>query len=220
MPEFKEIILIRHGQSTANATGVWQGKLDFPLSEEGREQARYAGEALAGQTLDAFYSSPLSRAFGTAEIVAREAGFKGEIEPVDGLIERGGGAFEGSTWAEREEEIPELVAKFRSVPEEEGWKVIGAETDEEILNRFAPAISEMLSLHPTGSRIVVMSHGGVTRAFLRDLFGGSILSGSERAANASITRIEWPEDTAPRLTLLAATDHLPRVTRPEGPTSE
>ncbi len=220
------MILIRHGQSTANASGVWQGKLDFPLSDLGREQARTAGEALADTRLDAFYSSPLSRAFETAEIVARESGFDGDIIPVDGLIERGGGAFEGNTWPERERTMPDLIAKFRSVPEEEGWAVIGAETDEEILARFAPAISKILASHPPGSRIVVVAHGGVMRAFLRDLFGEDILTGDERAENASITRVEWPEGAPPRLTKLAVTSHLPdttdaaRPSRPNAPTSE
>lgn len=220
MPKLKELILIRHGQSTANASGVWQGKLDFPLSDEGREQARCAGKALAGETLGAIYASPLSRAFETAEIIAEESGFEGEIVPLDGLIERGGGVFEGSTWAEREQTMPDLIAKFRSVPEEEGWKVVGAETDEEILSRFSSSVSEILSRHQAGSRIIVVSHGGVMRAFLRDFFGEEVLSGGERAENASITRIEWPEDDEPRLAELASTDHLPSVTRRTGPTSE
>ncbi|MBA2376949.1 MAG: histidine phosphatase family protein [Rubrobacteraceae bacterium] len=229
MPESKiskETILIRHGQSTANASGVWQGKLDFPLSDLGREQARTAGEALSEECLDAFYSSPLSRAFETAEIIAREAGFTDDITPMDGLIERGGGAFEGNTWPERERDMPDLIAKFRSVPEEEGWSVVGAETDEEILARFTPAISEILARHPPGSRIVIVAHGGVMRAFLRNLFGGNILSGGERAENASITRVEWLEKgdggDKPRLTELAATDHLPEAESPptRGPTSE
>lgn len=221
MRESKELILIRHGQSTANARGIWQGKLDFPLSEEGQKQARAAGRALAGERLDAIYSSPLSRAFETAEIVAEEAGAACEVVAVDGLIERGGGAFEGDTWPERERTMPDLVEKFRSVPEEEGWAVIGAETDEEILARFAPAISEIMSGHPPGSRVVVVAHGGVMRAFLRDLFGDTVLAGGERAENASITRIEWPEEDEPRLLQLATTDHLPDVvSRPAGPTSE
>lgn len=170
------------------------------------------------------YASPLSRAFETAEIIAEEAGFEGVIVPMDGLIERGGGAFEGNTWAERERAMPDLLAKFRSVPEEEAWAVIGAETDGEILARFAPAISEILSRHPSGSRIAVVAHGGVMRAFLRDLFGKDVLSGGDRAENASITRVEWPSDGGgPRLTELAATSHLPETpdaARPAGSTSE
>src|SRR4051794_39096147 len=96
----QEVILIRHGQSTANASGVWQGQLDFPLSYQGRLQAVHAGRALKGANISDIYSSPLSRAFETAEIVAREAAFSGEVVPMPDLIERHGGVLEGYTWAE------------------------------------------------------------------------------------------------------------------------
>ncbi len=208
MPEPQELVLIRHGQSTANATGVWQGQLEFPLSEEGRRQARLAGRALAGESLDGLYSSPLSRAFETARIIAQEAGFSGEVLAVEGLMERQGGLLEGTTLAEREARYPELMRKFLSIPEEEGWAVVGAETDEEVLARFELSISEIRARHPAGARIVVVSHGGAMRAFLRDHFGPGVLPGSARAPNASITHVEWGTDGEPRLSELASVRHL------------
>ncbi len=208
MPIPQELVLIRHGQSTANATGVWQGQLEFPLSEEGRRQARLAGRALAGESLAGLYSSPLSRAFETAEIIAHEAGFPGDVIAVEGLMERRGGLLEGTTLAEREARYPELMNKLLSVPEEEGWVVVGAETDGEVLARFERSISEIRARHPAGARIVVVSHGGAMRAFLRECFGPGILPGAERAPNASITRVEWGTDGRPRLSELASIGHL------------
>ncbi|AHY46511.1 Fructose-26-bisphosphatase [Rubrobacter radiotolerans] len=205
----RELIIIRHGQSTANADGIWQGQLDYPLSELGREQARFAGEALANERLDAFYASPLSRAFETAEIIAEAAGYRGEIFAVPALTERSGGLFEGNTWAEREQTMPDVVAKFREVGEERGWSLIGAETDEEILARFAPAIEEILASELSGERAVVVSHGGVMRAFLRQKFGPDVLSGTERAPNASITRIQRNGTGSLSLFELASTGHIP-----------
>ena len=208
MPEPQELVLIRHGQSTANATGVWQGQLDFPLSEEGRRQARLAGRALAGERLSGLYSSPLGRAFETAEIISREAGFPGDVITVEGLMERRGGLLEGTTLAEREARYPDLMKKFLSIPEEESWVVVGAETDEEVLVRFELSISEIRGRHPAGARIVVVSHGGAMRAFLRDRFGPEILPGTVRTPNASITRVVWETDGRPRLTELASIGHL------------
>lgn len=211
----REIIFIRHGQSTANASGVWQGQLDYPLSDEGRRQARHAGLALSNERLDAFYSSPLSRAHETASIVSREANFTGEITPVYGLTERHGGVLQGQSWEEQEARNPEFARKFLSLPEEERWVMAGAETDEEILDRFERAISGIMGRHPDGSRIVVVSHGGVMRAFLRERFGPDVLPGNTRAANASITRIEWDDGSAePRLVELASTKHLPEGRKP------
>ena len=211
----REIVFIRHGQSTANASGVWQGQLDYPLSEEGRLQARHAGLALSGEPLEALYSSPLSRAFETARIIARAANFPGEITPIKGLTERHGGVLQGHTWAEQEARNPEFARKFLGLPEEERWAMAGAETDEEILDRFERAISDITDRHPAGARIVAVSHGGVMRAFLRDRFGPEILPGTTRAANASITRIEWDANGSDlRLLELATTDHLPGGRRP------
>lgn len=211
----REIILIRHGQSTANASGVWQGQLDYPLSDEGRTQARYAGLALSDKQLDAFYSSPLSRAHETASIVSRGANFAGNITPIEGLTERHGGVLQGQSWEEQEALNPEFARKFLSLPEEERWAMAGAETDEEILTRFERAISGIINRHPDGTRIVVVSHGGVMRAFLRERFGPDVLPGNTRAANASITRIEWDDNgAAPRLVELASTQHLPEGRMP------
>jgi broad specificity phosphatase PhoE len=207
MPELQELLLVRHGQSTANAKGIWQGQMEFPLSERGRVQAGLAGRGLSGEPFEGVYSSPLSRAFETAEIIRDRARFAGEVVPVDGLSERHGGILEGHTWAEQEQRNPELAKKFLAIPEEERWALVGAETDEEVFARFEEALSSIRALHPGGSRIVVVSHGGVMRAFLRERFGPGVLSGAQRAANASITRLQWGE-RGPRLLEVASTAHL------------
>jgi broad specificity phosphatase PhoE len=207
MPELQELLLVRHGQSTANAKGIWQGQMEFPLSERGRVQAGLAGRGLSDEPFEGLYSSPLSRAFETAEIIRDRTGFAGEIVPVEGLSERNGGILEGHTWAEQEQRNPELAKKFLAIPEEERWALVGAETDEEVIARFEEALSSIRTLHPGGSRIVVVSHGGVMRAFLRELFGPEVLPGAQRAANASITRLQWGE-MGPHLLEVASTTHL------------
>jgi broad specificity phosphatase PhoE len=203
------MVLIRHGQSTANASGVWQGQMDFPLSELGRGQAEEAGMALGGAALSGVYASPLSRAFETAEILAQAAGYEGEVIPVAGLTERHGGLLQGHTWAEQEARDPEFAEKFLSVPEEKRWAMVGAETDEEILARFDDAVTMILARHAPGERFVVVSHGGVMRAYLRECFGSGVLPGTIRAANASITRLLMDDNgKAPKLLELASTGHL------------
>ncbi|HKZ26591.1 MAG TPA: histidine phosphatase family protein, partial [Rubrobacteraceae bacterium] len=102
--------------------------------------------------------------------------------------------------------------KFLSLPEEERWAFAGAETDEEILVRFEEALSDILSRHPsTNGSLVVVTHGGVMRAFLRERFGPAILPGDERAPNASFTRLLYDASkpgAAPELLELASTSHL------------
>ncbi len=208
MPERLEIALIRHGQSTANASGVWQGQLDFPLSDEGRAQARLAGKALASAPPDAIYTSPLSRAHETARLIAEESGFEGEVIPLPGLLERRGGLLEGTTEEEREARHPDLMRKFLSLEESERWTLVDAETDEEVLGRFSGAMDVVTDRHQHGGRIVTVSHGGAMRAFLRDLFGPEVFPNSQRARNASITRFLWGAGEKPSLIELGSTGHL------------
>jgi len=181
--------------------------MEFPLSERGRNQAALAGRALSKEPFEALYSSPLSRAFETASIIRDSSGFAWNVVSLVGLSERHGGILEGHTWAEQESQNPELANKFLSIPEEERWALVGAETDETVIGRFGEAIASIGARHPERSRIVIISHGGVMRAYLRELFGPEVLPGAQRAANASITRMQW-DDAGPHLLELAATSHL------------
>ena len=123
-------------------------------------------------------------------------------------MERHGGSLEGTTHAQREARNPELVKKFLALPEEERWTLVGAETDEAVLERFERAISDIRARHAAGARIVVVSHGGAMRVYLRDRFGPDVLPGAVRAPNASVTRIQWDDAERPHLVELASTEHL------------
>ncbi|HBJ95691.1 MAG TPA: alpha-ribazole phosphatase, partial [Lentisphaeria bacterium] len=65
-----EIILLRHGETIANANGTVQGQLDVELNATGVRQAERLAERLRDVRLDAIYASDLSRAMHTARIVA------------------------------------------------------------------------------------------------------------------------------------------------------
>ena len=84
-------ILLRHGESTANATGFHQGQTDFPLTERGKRQST----ALATRWIeekkrfDLIISSPLVRARETAEIIAAKLNIQIEFDP--DLMERDAG---------------------------------------------------------------------------------------------------------------------------------
>jgi len=95
------IILIRHGQSQANAKGVTQGsKSDTGLTKQGHDEARRTAEFLVkrGIKVNRIYSSPIQRAVETAEHIA--AAFKKPIIRDDLLIETDKGDLSGLTQAE------------------------------------------------------------------------------------------------------------------------
>ena len=67
------LFFLRHGQSQANAGGVYAGP-DSPLTGLGRDQAEAAGHKLAGLGITAVITSDLRRAAETAHIAAEAAG--------------------------------------------------------------------------------------------------------------------------------------------------
>ena len=70
------LIVLRHGESTANAEGRFTGWTDVPLTDVGRNQARSAALVMrrAGLSPDVVFSSPLDRAVETARIVLAQLG--------------------------------------------------------------------------------------------------------------------------------------------------
>ena len=72
-----EIWLVRHGETTANAAGVWQGHGSVGLSERGREQAAVVGRRLARTAFDVVVASDLERTRATAAA----AGLRAETDP-------------------------------------------------------------------------------------------------------------------------------------------
>ncbi len=111
------ILLARHGETDWNRENRFQGHADPPLNETGRAQAAELAAALANEPLAAVYSSPLRRAFETAQIVGAPHGL--EPVPVDALREVDVGSWQGLTRAEIEERFPEQFARWLDY--EQGW---------------------------------------------------------------------------------------------------
>ena len=91
-----KIYLVRHGQDQDNANGILNGQRNQPLTEIGKEQARVLAEKVKELDLhiDKVYSSPLDRAYFTAEAVTEALGLE-KPEKLDLLIERDFGIMTG-----------------------------------------------------------------------------------------------------------------------------
>src|SRR4051812_28108445 len=131
------ILLVRHGESTWNADGRWQGQADPPLSERCRRQAAAAAASVG--TVDAIAPSGLERAAETGAIIARVIG----LEPVivdPGWRERDAGPLSGLTRDEIHQEFPGLLADdptgFRPAANGQPDWPDGWEPDEPLWNRL------------------------------------------------------------------------------------
>ena len=158
MSEPSRLLVVRHGQSTWNADGRWQGTEDPPLSTLGVRQARHAAQHLGG--FDAVVASDLERAFVTATILADELGI-GPVQTDPDLRERCAGEYQGLTRPEIEHRFPGYLAEGLSPP---GW-----EEDHHVLERAAGALARVaLGVGPGGTALVV-THGGVIHTLERAL---------------------------------------------------
>ena len=155
------LLLVRHGQSTWNAEGRWQGWADAPLSDVGEEQARAAAKHLP--EVEAVVSSDLLRARRTAELLC-EGRDLAPLEIYRGLRERGVGEFEGMTNPEIAERFPHLIGEDGKRP----LDIPGAEPIPSVISRVVAALSRVAKAHD-GRAVLAVSHGGVIRALERHL---------------------------------------------------
>ena len=137
------LLLVRHGETDWNADGRLQGQTDRPLSDFGRRQARKLAEELEGEQLDAIYSSDLSRARETAEIVGQRLGLPVEIDA--DLREKDWGTWEGLTAVERDR--VEFVGESTQAHQE----------------RTLRGLRRISEHHPGEKRVLVVTHGGSMR---------------------------------------------------------
>ena len=152
-----KLIFIRHGQTAWNAEHRVQGRTNIPLNERGLLQARCAGEAVRFFEPTAIYSSPLERAYQTAEAIARCAGVE-RITAMEELTEIQFGAWEGKNIAELSEQFPEYWRDWTWLSEPALCKKLGAESGEEVLHRAKRAIEKMISAHSDEDVIAIVSH--------------------------------------------------------------
>lgn len=201
------ILLVRHGESTWNVDGRWQGQADPPLSDRGRLQAAQAAASIG--TVDAIVSSDLERAAETGAILARTLGVDHQaVEPR--LRERDAGPLAGLTRAEIHERFPGLLhddpVGFRPGPDGEPAWPTGWEADEDLWTRVEVALVAIGRLVADGD-VVAVTHGGVIYAVERRLGG----PGRGRLANLDACWVEVTGDRlrlGPRLALVDPADTL------------
>ncbi|MCM2253053.1 MAG: histidine phosphatase family protein [Ramlibacter sp.] len=186
--EATRIIAVRHGETAWNVDARIQGQLDIGLNETGRWQARRVGEALAGESISAVYSSDLGRAHQTAQTIAEVTGTS--VVADEGLRERSFGLFEGKTFTEITETWPDHAQNWRKrLPD---WAPPeGGESLLQLRERVTRTMQLLASRHP-GEQIVVVAHGGVLDALYRVATGQDVNSPRTwELPNGAINRLLW-----------------------------
>lgn len=155
------VLLARHGETNDNREPIRvQGFTDTPLNDTGRAQAAELGERLAGAGIVSLWSSDLSRARETAEIVGARVGLPVRLDPR--LREANRGRWEGSRFIDIQREEPELYQAWMRAGDT--FRFPGGES---LLDQQERVSAVLQDIHDTGELpALVVCHGGSIRVML------------------------------------------------------
>jgi probable phosphoglycerate mutase len=197
------LCLVRHGETPWNAERRLQGHLDIPLSDHGRAQARATAIRLEGKRFDAVYSSDLARALETARSIA------GSATPVSlpALRERHYGSFQGLTYEEAKQSLPEAYAAFET--RNPSFEFPGGGESLRAFRSRVEGAMHSFALRHAGQQVLIVTHGGVLDIVHRMVTGKPLEAPRDfKIPNAALNWVmHGPEGWA--LIAWAETAHLP-----------
>ena len=186
----KTIYIFRHGQTDYNVARRVMGQLDIPLNDVGRAQAVELADKLATFAIGVIYSSPLTRAMETAQVVADKTG--APIITDVRLMERNNGKLQGhivhctDNPDEYQMDYNQLELFFpASQLNNNNWRPDGGESRIECWARGRAAIMDIVKNTPYDT-IAVSTHSGIMRGIL-DLVG----MGDTRIGNCDYVKLNW-----------------------------
>jgi broad specificity phosphatase PhoE len=155
------VLLARHGETNDNREPLrFQGFTDTPLNDTGRRQAHELAERVAGDGIRSLWTSDLSRARETAEVVGARIGLSPTLDPR--LREANRGDWEGRLFIDVEREEPEPYAAWMRGGA--GWRFPGGES---LLDQQRRVTAASEDIHRTGELpALVVCHGGSIRVML------------------------------------------------------
>ena len=165
----KQVVLIRHGESQWNLENRFTGWVDVPLSSRGEQEAREAGEKLRAFRFDHAFTSVLTRAIRTLEIVLDVIGQSGlPVEQHQALNERMYGELQGLNKAETAKQYGEDQVKLwrRSYD----VRPPGGESLRDTADRVLPYYREHVwPCLAKGETLLIVAHGNSLRALVMHL---------------------------------------------------
>jgi probable phosphoglycerate mutase len=162
------LLLFRHGETDWNIQERFQGHTDIPLNDRGREQARALIPEFRENSVEAIFSSDLSRAHDTGKIIADALGIP--IFTDSGLRESYLGDAQGLTREEIEAKFGiALAVRWRSSRVSDAdVSYPGGESGAQIIARVFGALESWILAHPY-TYLGIATHGGVIRRIMQKL---------------------------------------------------
>jgi len=179
----RSFICLRHGATDWNRQGLFQGRTDNPLNDDGIAQAHAAAEKLRAVELEHVVSSPLLRAVQTAEIIANITSKTVTLD--QGLIELDFGSFEGKA-------VRELMIQHGKNNAQGLVDMLPADSEPwaDVAARAMRSISQWLDRH-AGNEILFVCHDAVMQSMAQTLTGNFFKNGHGRPFRFMRTEDAW-----------------------------
>ena len=183
--ENTELWLVRHGETEWSLDGRHTSWTDIPLTDRGRERAKWLHTVMSQKTFAAVFVSPRQRARETCEI----AGFGNVAVVNESLQEWNYGESEGKTT----QQMRELHGPQWSV-----WTspIVGGETVEHVGERADTMISTALAAVPSGGAVALFAHAHILRILAARWIGLPAVGGqSFKLGTGSISVLGFERET-------------------------
>jgi len=182
------LLVVRHAQTIWNHARRYAGHREVPLSPDAADQIRRLTKRLEQESIQAIYSSPLTRAQLTVRPIAEILNLPLHIE--DELKERDLGSWEGKSAEELIAHYPQF--RFPESAYDGEFVVPEAETLEELEKR-ARVICGRLAEEHAGQTILISTHAGIIWALERKIAQNS-KQGTRWPENSSLVRLTYQEN--------------------------
>jgi phosphoserine phosphatase len=156
------LIIVRHGHTALNNGDRFRGRTDTPLDDQGLREAEITAKAIAKRwKLSAVYTSSVSRAHVTGEIIGKPFGLPAIDEP--GILDMDYGEWTGLTFEEAREHDPAMYKICMETPRL--FRPAKGESFEELRERSVAAVKEIAHKHPNQA-VAIVTHNVVNRVIL------------------------------------------------------
>lgn len=205
------LLLVRHGETEWNRQKRFQGQIDVPLNDNGREQARQAAEFLKPIQIDAAVSSFMQRPKETAEIILHYHSHV-QLAVETELQEISHGLWEGKLESEIEAEFPGELQRWQATPE--AVQMPEGENLQQVWERAIAtwdAIVAAADQSEAPQTVMVVAHDAINKAILCHVVGwGPEHFWTFKQGNGAVSVIDYPNGAngAPVLQAMNITTHL------------
>jgi probable phosphoglycerate mutase len=160
------VYLVRHGTTDWNKEEIFRGRVDCKLNETGQTEARALAEYFKDIPVEFIYSSPLSRATETAQVIAAAKGLPVLSDPA--FMDMDFGAWQGMPLREVKEKYPELYRLWREQPQ--ATTPPGGENLGQVRARAWEGLRRVVEENPEKAALII-SHRVVTKVLICAVLG-------------------------------------------------